>query len=1372
MAQIKRPIHDDGPVNGGEQRLQNYLQVRLPDDYIVIPNVNLAITGPNHVMKYWEYDVIVIAPHAIFNIENKDWGGNLTGDDYAWFVNGQERKNPHETAGLKSRILASKLKNIHPDWNFGQVLTLVTLSNPQQSKFGMDPHCECYNQTFTLGDELIQFLSTPELIGRRPHQINEVQKPIAELLCGQSAEHQRKVREFIFDYRIEEVLQETEQFTEFLCVPKLIGSSRYKIREYALDKTGKSPKELKEMSLRVQNARFAQDKIGSSPYIVATQCRTNDEQTYYYEISCYQDESSLRSKLRMKTFKQVDKVNIVLDIAKALQVAHENNVFHRDVRPENIYVLGDKAALANFGMAWFMEHSDLKFTVGSDLDIRTPYSAPEMLEGDVNTGSDIYSLGVIFYELMVGKVPFDSPVTFIAQGGVLAENLLPSKVVKDLPLWIDEVVRNTIVADPERRWQTADEFINFISKALEEEHKKTLAEQSKTKTKTSPNEVLYLKDLKPGMKVSPSLTLHEELGKGGFGRVFKAKHDIQNNLFAIKIFERDSSIENAINEFQALKELDHPNIVKFIYNDRTQPGNLFYTLMELLEGENLQDYTKGDLRLPISEVYKMAKQILEALVYMQGKVSPVFHRDIKPNNIMWNKRTTFKLIDFNIATTTDDKSLAGTFPYMAPDLVKSGNRIDWDCSADTFALGVTIYQLLTHAYPWPGSSMRPNIHVQPTDIRKFNDKLSDEMANFVMKAIITDNTQRFKSAKEMYDALVAIGEDGILKDTNVLTTFTCYDGKKKITTVEYLNSLYSQSRHGNSGTRAGSRTRSFDILTYTETKLDKRLLSDIEALKYKLIIITGNAGDGKTAFIHQIENKGTEKLPYASNNGSEFTINGVRFQSNYDGSQDEDEKANDQVLTVFFTPFFNLTDYTQAKAGRVIAINEGRLVDFLSTRRELAKLQDNIEEFFYQEGHAELIPGLMVINLNLRSVTARGENGSLLAQQVKKLTRPELWAGCEGCSIADRCFIKYNVDTFQDSSAGDEVINRLEWLVRTIVYKRELHITMRDLRSMIAWMITRDFNCDEVKQLIEFVNSEDNPEYYWQFYYFNVTAPAVRPKGAYMLPTLDSEDRLVKLLRETDVAGVALPAYDRDLYYMTKCPENYLMFSDRKQSVLPSFNRVRTIVPPYEIKNNENRSIFTDRHKAFIRHQYFEGIQNFKKRLPYRHASEFYKKLNDPDESLKETMQNLASAISSSEGCDNKRLKEGYLLLASSNVGDPISRSYRRFALDEFELFVNKTDHLTNYIEYESDSLTFRHKKDKFIQLTVSLDLFEMLEFIKEGFSPSVNDLRGRFIELQIFKNLLEAKTYKEILVTKNNRKFTVVRLDEDKHIVIEPLNA
>ena len=77
MAIIKRPPHDDGPVNAGEQRLLDYLSVKLPNNYFIIPNCNIAITGPNRIMKYWEYDCIVVTPHALYHIENKDWAGNL-----------------------------------------------------------------------------------------------------------------------------------------------------------------------------------------------------------------------------------------------------------------------------------------------------------------------------------------------------------------------------------------------------------------------------------------------------------------------------------------------------------------------------------------------------------------------------------------------------------------------------------------------------------------------------------------------------------------------------------------------------------------------------------------------------------------------------------------------------------------------------------------------------------------------------------------------------------------------------------------------------------------------------------------------------------------------------------------------------------------------------------------------------------------------------------------------------------------------------------------------------------------------------------------------------------------------------------------------
>ena len=154
---------------------------------------------------------------------------------------------------------------------------------------------------------------------------------------------------------------------------------------------------------------------------------------------------------------------------------------------------------------------------------------------------------------------------------------------------MDEFVQKTIVADVNKRWQTADEVLDFLNRAVDEEVHKTIA-TTHTVVTTKKEKTLYLKDMKPGMKVSPSMTLHEILGKGGFGRVFKVWHDMQKQYLAIKIFEKDASIDNAINEFNALKELQHRNIVKFKHNDRTVPGGLFFTLMELLEGENLHEF--------------------------------------------------------------------------------------------------------------------------------------------------------------------------------------------------------------------------------------------------------------------------------------------------------------------------------------------------------------------------------------------------------------------------------------------------------------------------------------------------------------------------------------------------------------------------------------------------------------------------------------------------------------------------------------------------------------------------------------------------------------------------------------------------------------
>ena len=175
------------------------------------------------------------------------------------------------------------------------------------------------------------------------------------------------------------------------------------------------------------------------------------------------------------------------------------------------------------------------------------------------------------------------------------------------------------------------------------------------------------------------------------------------------------------------------------------------------------------------------------------------------------------------------------------------------------------------------------------------------------------------------------------------------------------------------------------------------------------------------------------------------------------------------------------------------------------------------------------------------------------------------------------------------------------------------------------------------------------------------------------------------------------------------------------------------------------------RHQTFIRHQYFEGKVNYMQRMPYQSIKDFYNILNSNDTNWLAEKKRLAYAISCSEGCWNPKISSRHLLLSSSRVNDPSGKSYRRFPLEDFDLMVD-----TNHS----------------VQLTVSLDLYEMLYYIKNGFSPSISDLRGRFIELQVFKNLLASETYTEVIVTNNEKSYYKISLErKTMQLIVEPLN-
>jgi hypothetical protein len=112
---------------------------------------------------------------------------------------------------------------------------------------------------------------------------------------------------------------------------------------------------------------------------------------------------------------------------------------------------------------------------------------------------------------------------------------------------------------------------------------------------------------------------------------------------------------------------------------------------------------------------------------------------------------------------------------------------------------------------------------------------------------------------------------------------------------------------------------------------------------------------------------------------------------------------------------------------------------------------------------------MLVVDLNQRSVVAPDpdlENASIFDRQLQEFLKPEFWQPCQACALQSLCFIKYNVDTLADQVSGPSVRGRIRSLFEVVHLRRHLHITMRDLRSALSWMLLRDQDCQDVASQI------------------------------------------------------------------------------------------------------------------------------------------------------------------------------------------------------------------------------------------------------------------------------------------------------------------
>ena len=595
------------------------------------------------------------------------------------------------------------------------------------------------------------------------------------------------------------------------------------------------------------------------------------------------------------------------------------------------------------------------------------------------------------------------------------------------------------------------------------------------------------------------------LGSGGVGTTFKVieidrstKED--RGTYVAKVAHNQDVGRRTVHAYGLARPHvgRHPALSAILEVAPQWRENEFTTLMTWIAGAPLRDFV-GVFPLLAEEQDEVSGEAL-ALRWLRTMCDAldVLHRnrlvhgDVSPANMIVSGHELV-LTDYDFVTKFgEERTAPGTVLYCAPSATdgRSAERSD-----DIYALAASFFHLLFERDPfrYDGVIVKDRgLNWEGLDRGQYA-----AVADFLDRATHRDPGQRFRSVMEALAALHApVTSDGRTSDISGTQPPKLMRGggsggslgdanERREERVEHLGSLlqsYPGSLWGNRETR-GLDTP-FAEQTYVETRLEKTLHRDLLDRRVRLVVLCGNAGDGKTALLQHLAGRlGIGKGTSSERILKGRTNDGLAVRMHLDGSASWRGTSADDLLDEFLEPFQD--GPPDEDIARLLAINDGRLLEWIERHETplTSALSDRLDAppMDQSEAEAESTASdahIRFISLNQRSlvggITPDGSRveATFLEDLVDRLyggdRAANIWAPCQTCSAQERCEVFRATRLFAPEAVPGEpptgrrrARERLFAALQAVHLRGETHITMRELRAALVYVLFGIHECSD-----------------------------------------------------------------------------------------------------------------------------------------------------------------------------------------------------------------------------------------------------------------------------------------------------------------------